>query len=260
MSIPLNITLTPEQREANARKFAERHPQFTPLDAACNDFWTQSDNGREVVKFARRFSSERHNVLITGESGTGKELVAKILHGNRDPVSFRAVNCAGIPDTLFESELFGYEPGTFTGGLREGKRGMIEAAKDGTLFLDEMGELPMSQQVKLLRVLQENEFYRVGGNNPIKANCRFVFATNRDLGKAVADGTFRADLFFRIYILHVHIPPLRERPDDVILIAQKICADLGMDLSELTPLLSSLRYDQGNVRQLRGEIIRAFYS
>jgi transcriptional regulator with PAS, ATPase and Fis domain len=256
----IKLTLTDEQKKANAEAFARANPEaeYKQTDDAAHAFLTVTDSGREVVKFARRFSAMSEPVLITGESGTGKELIAKILHGERQKTTFRAVNCAGITDTLFESELFGYEEGSFTGALKGGRRGMIEQAAGGTLFLDEIGDMPTSQQVKLLRVLQEREFYRVGGHVPIKAECRFIFATNKDLGVAVADGTFRADLFFRIYRLHVHIPSLAERPDDVLLIVKSLCDKYGMDFGDLPPV-HTLRYREGNVRQLEGEVLRAFY-
>lgn len=254
------LKLTPEQQKANAELFEKRNPsiQYTKTDAAANEFVTITPEGRAVVEFAKRFAHEKHPVLITGESGTGKELVARILHGERSESAFRAINCAGITDTLFESELCGYEEGAFTGALKGGRRGMIEAAEGGTLFLDEIGDMPITQQVKLLRILQQREFYRVGGHVPIKAQCRFVFATNKDLGAAIAAGTFRADLFFRIYQLHVHIPALRERLDDVRLIAQHECQQLGMSYDDLPPI-EQLRFEQGNVRQLKGEILRIFY-
>lgn len=257
----IKLNLTDEQKAANAAAFAKLHPdvEYKQTAAAADSFITITPSGKEVKKLAQRFAAMKHPVLITGESGTGKELIARILHGERPYQSFRAVNCAGITDTLFESELFGYEEGSFTGALKGGRRGMIEQAQDGTLFLDEIGDMPVSQQVKLLRVLQQREFYRVGGHSPIKAECRFVFATNCDLGQSVANGTFRADLFFRIYQLHIHIPSLAERPDDVLLIIKAECDKLGMDYDDLPCAAHELRYQEGNVRQLQGEVLRAFY-
>lgn len=256
----IKLNLTPEQKAANAELFAKANPtiEYKQTDASADLFITITPAGEAVKRAARRFAPMKQPVLITGESGTGKELIAKILHGERPSSAFRAVNCAGITDTLFESELFGYEDGAFTGALKGGRRGMVEQASFGTLFLDEIGDMPMSQQVKLLRLLQQREFYRVGGNTPIKAECRFIFATNRDLGAAVSNGTFRADLFFRIYQLHIHIPSLRERPDDALLIAKAECDKLGMSFDDLPPM-AELNFAQGNVRQLQGEILRAFY-
>lgn len=257
----IKLNLTDDQRKANADLFAKANPavEYKQTAAAADAFITITPAGEAVKRAAKRFAAETHPVLITGESGTGKELIARILHGERMSSTFRAVNCAGITDTLFESELFGYEEGAFTGALKGGRHGMVEQAAGGTLFLDEIGDMPVSQQVKLLRLLQQREFYRVGGNVPIKATCRFIFATNRDLGEAVADGTFRADLFFRIYQLHIHIPSLRERPDDALLIAKAECDKLGMDFDDLPPMCD-MQFEQGNVRQLQGEILRAFYA
>lgn len=156
-------------------------------------------------------------VLITGESGTGKELVAQAIHNlsNNKDSHFVAVNCAAFNPSLLESELFGYEPGAFTGAIKEGKKGIFEMANNGTLFLDEIGEMNIDLQVKLLRVIQEGEFMRVGGNEIIKVKLRIIAATNLDLLEQIKKGLFRKDLYYRLSVLPINIPPLRERKEDI---------------------------------------------
>ncbi|HDL60387.1 MAG TPA: sigma-54-dependent Fis family transcriptional regulator [candidate division WOR-3 bacterium] len=171
---------------------------------------------KQVVDIAIRVAGSSSTVLITGESGTGKELIARLIHekSQRKNGPFVAVNLAAIPESLIESELFGYEKGAFTGADRE-KPGLIERAHGGTLFLDEIGELPLPLQVKLLRVIEEKEIQRLGGLKPKKVDFRLLTATNRDLEEMVKAGTFRDDLFYRINVIHIHIPSLRERKEDI---------------------------------------------
>jgi len=171
---------------------------------------------KQVVDIAIRVAGSSSSVLITGESGTGKELIARLIHekSQRKDAPFVAVNLAAIPESLIESELFGYEKGAFTGADRE-KPGLIERAHGGTIFLDEIGELPLPLQVKLLRVIEEKEIQRLGGLRPKKVDFRLLTATNRDLEEMVKAGTFRDDLFYRINVIHIHIPPLRERKEDI---------------------------------------------
>ena len=171
---------------------------------------------KQVVDIAIRVAGSSSTVLITGESGTGKELIARLIHekSQRKNGPFVAVNLAAIPESLIESELFGYEKGAFTGADRE-KPGLIERAHGGTLFLDEIGELPLPLQVKLLRVIEEKEIQRLGGLKPKKVDFRLLTATNRDLEEMVKAGTFRDDLFYRINVIHIHIPALRERKEDI---------------------------------------------
>lgn len=171
---------------------------------------------KQVVDIAIRVAGSSSTVLITGESGTGKELIARLIHekSQRKNGPFVAVNLAAIPESLIESELFGYEKGAFTGADRE-KPGLTERAHGGTLFLDEIGELPLPLQVKLLRVIEEKEIQRLGGLRPKKVDFRLLTATNRDLEEMVKAGTFRDDLFYRINVIHIHIPALRERKEDI---------------------------------------------
>jgi transcriptional regulator with GAF, ATPase, and Fis domain len=204
-------------------------------------------------------------VLLTGESGTGKELVARAIHyaSPRAEGPFVAVNCAALPDTLLESELFGHERGAFTGADRQ-KPGRFELAAHGTLFLDEIGELSAAVQVKLLRVLQEREFQRVGGTATLKADVRLIAATNRDLTVEMAAGRFRSDLFYRLSVFNVHLPPLRERGDDVLLLADSFIRSLAAKMGKGDVTLSRdarevLRRHTwpGNIRELQNAVERA---
>jgi len=174
---------------------------------------------RETFRIMRHAASSESNVLVTGESGTGKELVARAIHSNSVRVRrrFVTVNCGAIPDGLIESELFGHVKGSFTGAIAD-KKGLVEEADKGTLFLDEIGELSSPLQVRLLRVLQEGEFMRIGDTNTGKVNVRVVAATNKDLKKAIADKTFREDLYYRLNVIPIELPPLRRRRDDIPLL------------------------------------------
>ena len=177
---------------------------------------------REVLNFVRRVAaSEATTILLEGENGTGKDLVAKTLHYQslRQAEPFIAINCAAIPDTLLESELFGYEKGAFT-DARAQKRGIFELADKGTLFLDEIGEIPLMLQAKLLRVLEEQSFRRLGGLKDIKLDLRVVAATNKNLREAVKEGAFRQDLYFRLNVIQILIPPLRDRTEDIVPLTQ----------------------------------------
>jgi two-component system NtrC family response regulator len=204
-------------------------------------------------------------VLVTGESGTGKEVVAQLIHheSRRRSGPFVALNCAALPETLLESELFGHERGAFTGAL-SARAGRIEQAARGTLFLDEIGEMTLTAQAKLLRVLEEREFQRVGGTRTLKADVRIIAATNRDLRKAIALGQFREDLYYRLVVFEIPIAPLRERPDDVLLLVEHFIEErsrfidrpaAGLTMDARVKLLS---YSwPGNVRELRNVVERA---
>jgi Nif-specific regulatory protein len=220
---------------------------------------------RRVYDLMTRAAPTNATVLILGESGTGKELAARAIHqaSPRDGAPFVAINCATLSETLLESELFGHEKGAFTGAV-ERKTGKLEVTDGGTLFLDEVGELPLALQARLLRVLQERTFERVGGTRPIAVDLRLIAATNRDLSKAIADGTFRADLFYRLNVVSLTMPPLRERREDIPLLASHFAALHGRAVRGRVPGISPearallLRYDwPGNIRELGNAIERA---
>jgi transcriptional regulator with GAF, ATPase, and Fis domain len=220
---------------------------------------------REALTRAAQVARTETTVLITGESGTGKELVARAIHhaSPRGDGPFVAVSCAALPDTLLESELFGHERGAFTGADRQ-KPGRFELAAHGTLFLDEIGELSAGVQVKLLRVLQEREYQRLGGTATLKADVRLVAATNRDLTAEMAAGRFRSDLFYRLSVFNVHLPPLRERGDDVLLLADSFIRTLAAKMGKVDVALSRDAVEllkrhtwPGNVRELQNAIERA---
>lgn len=217
----------------------------------------------EVQRMIRRIANSPSPVLITGETGTGKELIARAIHeqSHRNKYPFVAINCSSIPESLFESELFGYEEGSFTGAKKGGKPGKIEMAQGGTLFLDEIGEMPLFAQPKLLRILQEYELERVGSNKKIHLDIRIIAATNRDLNDMVAEKKFRSDLFYRINVINLKLPSLRTRRDDIIPIAENYIRKLKLKMN--TPLTSIspeaaeilLNFDwPGNVRQLQNII------
>ncbi|HBC95002.1 MAG TPA: hypothetical protein DCZ10_19425, partial [Pelotomaculum sp.] len=182
------------------------------------DFVAGSAAMQQVVELAMRVARTDSTVLVRGESGVGKEVVTKFIHRNstRKKSALMKINCAAIPENLLESELFGYEPGAFTGAMKKGKVGLIELADHGTLFLDEIGEMPLALQAKLLQVIQERTFYRVGGTKPIEIDIRIIAATNRELEKLVEEKKFREDLFYRLNVIPITIPPLRERKDDIV--------------------------------------------
>ena len=173
---------------------------------------------REVVTLAKRLAQIDSTLLITGESGVGKGIISRYIHdiGPRKDKPFIAVNCGAIPDSLLESELFGYEHGAFTGSRKQGKIGMFEMAQGGTILLDEIAEMPMHLQVKILQVIQEKQIQRIGGVSVIPIDVRIIAATNRDLRAMVKEGKFREDLFYRLNVVPIHIPPLRERREDII--------------------------------------------
>lgn len=232
---------------------------------AFRNFVGSSQPMREVKYLACKASQTKFNVIITGENGTGKSQLAREIHrlGNED-APFVEVNCSAIAPTLFESELFGYVSGAFTGASTGGKTGYFEAADGGTVFLDEIGEIPLDIQVKLLHVLQDKTIYRVGSSKPTKVNVRVIAATNSDLKEQVARGTFRQDLYYRINVFPIRIPPLRERKGDLYplinQIMQKVCRDYGVEPKQFSgeALRKIMSYDwPGNVRELENVVERA---
>jgi transcriptional regulator with PAS, ATPase and Fis domain len=220
---------------------------------------------RRVLDLAHRVAKVDSTVLVTGESGTGKEVVARQIHAESSRVArpFVAVNCGAVPEGLLESELFGHARGSFTGATHD-RPGLFEAAHGGTLFLDEVGEVPPSMQVKLLRALQEREVRRVGENKSRPVDVRVVAATNRDLAADVVKGHFRQDLYYRLRVIELRLPPLRERKEDILPLARTFLAEVarrvGSKVSAFTPGAANqlLRYGwPGNVRELENAVERA---
>jgi two-component system NtrC family response regulator len=219
----------------------------------------------EVINVAARVADSKANVLITGENGTGKEVLAKAIHyiSPRKNAAFVAVNVPALTVTLLESELFGHEKGAFTGADKM-KKGRFEIAHGGTIFLDEVGDIPQSIQVKLLRVLQEHQFERVGGTEIIEVDARIIAATNKNLEQKIKEGTFREDLYYRLNVVSIKIPPLRERKEDILLMiegfVEKYCEEnnkVKLDISkEAADVLMKYNYP-GNVRELENIIERA---
>jgi two-component system response regulator PilR (NtrC family) len=218
-----------------------------------------------VFKMIETIAKTSSTVLITGESGTGKDLIARAVHFNsmRHDQPFVALNCGAIPETLLESELFGHMRGAFT-GADQNKKGLIEVAEGGTIFLDEIGEMNGSMQVKLLRVLQERRFRRLGGTEEVRADVRVIAATNQELPRLVAEGRFREDLFYRINVIGVHLPPLRERIEDISLLADHFLGKFSANMEKPVRAIARESYDRllayrwpGNVRELENAIERA---
>ncbi|TCK05334.1 sigma-54-dependent transcriptional regulator [Phorcysia thermohydrogeniphila] len=246
-------------------KVLSSHSQGVETAEASEEIVGTSRKMQEVFKLVGRVAKSDVTVLITGESGTGKELIAKAIHkySDRKDKPFLAVNCAALPPNLLEAELFGYERGAFTGAVSS-KKGLFEQANGGTLFLDEIGELPLELQAKLLRVLQEKEIRRIGGERTIKVDVRIVAATNRNLEEEVKKGNFREDLFFRLNVVTIELPPLRERREDIIPLAlyfiRKFSREFKLPVKELTERavewLMSYEFP-GNVRELENMILRA---
>lgn len=239
------------------REFAGNTFQF-------ENFISRARKMRSVIELAAQVARRDSTVLLTGESGTGKELLAKAIHQNslRAAKPFITINCGALPETLAESELFGHRKGSFTGAIGD-RAGKFEAANEGTIFLDEIGELPLSLQVKLLRVIQEREIDKIGNAQPIKVNVRLIAATNRNLKNLVEDGSFREDLYYRLSVVTIELPPLRDRRDDIPLLVRHFLQqfagrygipDLGVSADGMERLV---QYNwPGNVRELQNVIER----
>ncbi len=256
---PLNIPVL----LAKVRELAERAlPRVSREEGALG----LSAAMRRIAATLPRLAQHADTVLITGESGVGKEWVARALHRHFDPAGtkpFIAVNCGAIPETLLESELFGHEKGAFTGATRT-RPGVFEQADGGTLFLDEIGDMPLTMQVKLLRAIQERQVVRVGGEKPINVTIKLVCATHRDLMDMVRQGEFREDLYYRVHMMHLHVPPLRERKEDILWLAARfigeICTGKSLPPRVIDPPaeLALTTYPwPGNIRELRHSLERA---
>ena len=245
-----------------AGQTATRRPLPSPEDGRHFDAPIgTSPAWREVIRRATRVAATEATTCLQGESGTGKEVVARFIH-QRSPRCrgpFIAINCAALPEQLLESELFGFERGAFT-GAQQSKAGQIELAAGGVLFLDEVTEMTPAAQAKFLRVLQEREFLRLGGTRPVRINVRVIAATNRNLDDAVARGEFRADLYYRLNVFDIRIPPLRERRDDILPLATGFLSEFTGGRVELTrEAIEALRQHEwpGNVRELRNALEKA---
>jgi DNA-binding NtrC family response regulator len=259
--LKLEKAATANRLAVDNRVMSERLAEMFPA----SEIIGESEAIREVKKLINLVAPQDATVLITGPSGTGKELVARAIHANSNRAEKKlvAINCAAFPETLLESELFGYEKGAFT-GAEKAKQGRFELADGGTLFLDEIGEMPLTMQVKLLRVLEERKIERLGSVNEIELDIRIIAATNRNLEKMIREEKFREDLFYRLNVIKVHLPPLSQRTGDILLLAQKFVEKYakkigkpvrGID-TEAAALLTA--YDwPGNVRELENIIERA---
>lgn len=271
ISIEQDITELVRLNEELADTTAHLHnlqQEMSRFQAADDPFYAIKGHSAPIqasIQSAQKVSQTDATVLIYGESGVGKELFAKAIHqsSKRHDKPFIAINCAAIPVALFESELFGYQGGAFTGAEKKGKPGKLEQAHDGTLFLDEIGELPLELQVKLLRALQERQFYRVGGTEPIIVNTRIIAATNRQLEQMIAEGRFREDLYYRLNVFSLEIPPLRERKEDIPELVQIFIHEYSITheqpVPRIAPEVMQTLFDYawpGNIRQLRNVIER----
>src|SRR5277367_2071025 len=262
---PKEDTAPNDRMVGRAQETPDGEASISKLAIQCDQMIGHSQPMQHVYDLVNRVANLNASVLVTGESGTGKELIARAIHntGARFRRPFIAVSCGAIPETLIEAELFGHEKGAFTGtvGAREG---YMEQASDGTLFLDEIGELSPSTQVKLLRVLQQREFSRLGSNRLIPLRARLIFATHRDLSEMVAQGKFRQDLFYRINVMRIDAPSLQEHPEDIPAIAmhflQRYSEEYAKPMNQIEPMAISLlqRYSwPGNVRELENVIQQA---
>lgn len=253
-----------EERERLRRENSELR-EVVKKDYGVTGIITKNDEMVKMLATVKKVADYKTTVMITGESGTGKELIARALHynGGRSSKGFVAVNCGAIPENLLESELFGHVKGAFTDAVRN-KKGLFEEAEGGTLFLDEIGELPFHLQVKLLRALQEEEIMRVGDTKPIRVSVRIVAATVKDLAREVREGRFREDLFYRLNVLPIHLPPLRERPEDIPALSSHFLGKYkekhGIKVGAVSPEALKQMIDYtwpGNVRELENAIERS---
>lgn len=259
------LTLKKAEERERLRKENELLRRQVKKEYSFENIVSKNEGMNKIFEIIRKVAPYKSTILVTGESGTGKELVAKAIHYNSDrsKMFFVPVNCGAIPENLLESELFGHIKGAFTDAIRT-KKGLFEEADEGTIFLDEIGELPAQLQVKLLRVLQDGEIRRVGESKSIRINVRIIAATVKDLAREVNEGRFRDDLFYRLNVLHLYIPPLRERKEDIPLLIQHFINKHNQSLnknikevdSKALELLMNYKWS-GNVRELENTIERA---
>ncbi|MBM4340298.1 MAG: sigma-54-dependent Fis family transcriptional regulator [Deltaproteobacteria bacterium] len=259
------LTLKKAEERERLRKENELLRKEVKKEYSFENIVSKNEKMNKIFEIIRKVAPYKSTILITGESGTGKELVAKAIHYNSDRVKklFVPVNCGAIPENLLESELFGHVKGAFTDAIRT-KKGLFEEADEGTIFLDEIGELPTQLQVKLLRVLQEGEIRRVGESKSIQVDVRIIAATVKDLAREVNEGRFREDLFYRLNVLHLYIPPLRERKEDIPLLLQHFISKHNQNLNKNVKEVDSKALESlmnyrwsGNVRELENTIERA---
>ncbi len=257
--------MIPHSKASAELKAANTFKPVLTIEQHQDEIVGRSDAMQQVFKMIGRVAASDAPVMITGESGSGKELVARAIHNYsaRSDKSFLAINCAAIPENLLESELFGHEKGSFTGAHSQ-RIGRFEQSDNGTLFLDEIGEMPLQVQSKILRVLQEGEFSRVGGNQTIRANVRIVCATNKHLEEEVGKRNFREDLFYRLNVVRIHLPPLRSRQDDIRQLSEYFLQKIAhhkhrppLKLSEEAARVLEAYPWPGNVRELENTIQRA---
>ncbi|MCR6544511.1 sigma 54-interacting transcriptional regulator [Dehalobacterium formicoaceticum] len=253
------------QKSSEVRQLKSEITKRKPSDDAFGKIFGHSKRLNDAVRLARRVANTNAAVLIRGESGTGKELFAEAIHQEsaRKGKPFVVINCGAIPAALFESELFGYQSGAFTGADRKGRPGKFEISHTGTIFLDEIGEMPLDLQVKLLRVLQNKRFYRVGGDEPIDVDVRVIAATHRDLEQMIEEQLFREDLYYRINVVSLEIPPLRQRKEDIpeliYLFIKEFCLQQNREMVQIAPeiMTTLLNYPwPGNIRELRNVVER----
>jgi DNA-binding NtrC family response regulator len=250
-------------KKAGENKLHIKSPEINK-DAAFDSIMANAPALQDALQTARKVSSTSTTVLLTGETGTGKEIFAKAIHqaGPRSKKNFVAINCAAFGKDLLESEMFGYRAGAFTGAVKD-RNGLAEEADGGTLFLDEVAEMPVELQAKLLRLLESGEFIKVGDQKPTKVDLRLIAATHQNLEEAIRNGTFREDLFYRLSVIQIQLPPLRERREDVILLAEYFLQLFSKKMSKVIPVLSQevkeilLQYHwPGNIRELKNLVER----
>lgn len=263
-TIELVITTARELKHYHLHKKQDNLPKHQVQSIHQENVIYQSSQFDEVIQLAKRVAKSDCTILIHGESGTGKGVLAKYIHqtSNRSDKNFLTINCAALPDELLESELFGYKGGAFTGANPQGKKGLLESANEGTVFLDEIGDISPALQVRLLQVIQDKEFIPVGGNKKKQVNVRFIAATNQNLESLVREGKFREDLYYRLNVVDIEIPPLRNRPDDITHLIDHFLGKLNSIYQSNKIMANSCKevlkkyHWPGNVRQLENLIER----